>query len=90
MLSHVKIIKSSYVKFEELNYQVERLFNVTIPVMNIINPGFLMPESAMIKEETSSSLIVSAKPILLYLHRGWLLSTRSCEILKNLCSKFAA
>jgi len=83
-------MKSPYAKFKDLNYQVERLFNVTTPVMNIINPGFLMPETLMLNEETRSSLIVSAKPILLNLHLGWLLSTSSCEILKNLCSKFAA
>jgi len=76
--------------FKELNYQVERLFNVTTPVMNIIKPGFLMPESVMFNEETCSSLIVSAKPILLNYTEGWLLSRRSCEILKNLCSKFVA
>ena len=49
-----------------------------------------MPESVMLNEETRNSLIVLAKPILLNLHRWWLLSTRSCEILKNQCSKFAA
>jgi hypothetical protein len=57
-LSHVKIIKSSLVMFKELNYQVERPFNVTTPVMNIINSGFLMPESVMLNEETRSLLIV--------------------------------
>jgi hypothetical protein len=78
--------------FKELNYQVERPFNVTTPVMNIINPGFLMPESVMLNEETRISLIVPAKPILLHLHweGGMLLNTRPCEILRNPCSKFAA